>query len=55
MFQNELPYDPPDQAACRHDGVGGYAAHEVADPVRHHEGWGLGRYRFFSADPTPAR
>jgi len=52
MFQNELPYDPPDQAAYRHDGVNGYAAYKVGAAVRHHEGWGLGSYCFFNVDPT---
>jgi hypothetical protein len=52
MFQNELPYDPPNQAAYRHGGVNGYAAYKVGDSVRHHEGWGLGSYCFFNVDPT---
>ncbi|MGN6301940.1 MAG: adenylyl cyclase, partial [Angustibacter sp.] len=33
FFQNELPYDAPDQAAWQHDGVLGYAAYKVADSV----------------------
>jgi hypothetical protein len=33
MFQNELPYDPPNQAAWQHDGVLGWAAYKVADSV----------------------
>ncbi|MFJ5612602.1 coagulation factor 5/8 type domain-containing protein [Streptomyces sp. NPDC093221] len=52
MFQNELPYDPPNQAAYGHHGVAGWAAYKVADSVRHHEGWGLGSYCFFNVDPT---
>jgi hypothetical protein len=52
MFQNEMPYDPPDQAAWRHDGINGYAAYKVADSVRTHEGWGLGSYCNFNVDPT---
>lgn len=52
MFQNELPYDPPNQAAYRHHGVDGYPAYKVGDPVRHHEAWGLGSYCFFNVDPT---
>jgi hypothetical protein len=52
MFQNELPYDPPNQAAYGHDGVLGWAAYKVADSVRTHEGWGLGSYCFFNVDPT---
>ena len=52
MFQNEMPYDPPDQAAWQHDGVLGFAAYKVADSVRTHEGWGLGSYCFFNVNPT---
>ena len=32
LFQNELPYDPPNQAAWRHDGVLGWAALQGRDP-----------------------
>jgi hypothetical protein len=52
MFQNEMPYDPPNQAAWQHDGVLGFAAYKVADSVTTHEGWGLGSYCFFNVDPT---
>src|SRR5579864_5131929 len=52
MFQNEMPYDPPNQAAWQHDGVLGFAAYKVADSVKTHEGWGLGSYCFFNVDPT---
>ena len=48
MFQNEMPYDPPNQAAWQHDGVLGWAAYKVADSVKTHEGWGLGSYCFFN-------
>ena len=52
MFQNEMPYDPPNQAAWEQDGILGYAAYKVADSVTTHEGWGLGSYCFFNVDPT---
>jgi hypothetical protein len=52
MFQNEMPYDPPNQAAWQHDGVLGFAAYKVADSVQTHEGWGLGSYCFFNVNPT---
>ena len=52
MFQNELPYDPPNQAAWQHDGVLGWAAYKVAPWVKTHEGWGLGSYCFLNVDPT---
>jgi hypothetical protein len=48
FFQNEMPYDPPSQAAWMHDGVNGYAAYKVADAVKSHEAWGLGSYSFFN-------
>jgi hypothetical protein len=47
FFQNEMPYDPPSQAAWMHDGVDGYAAYKVADSVQTHQGWGMGSYCFF--------
>ncbi len=52
FFQNEMPYDPPNQAAWSHDGVNGYAAYKIADAVKNHEGWGLGSYCFFNVNPT---
>ncbi|MEY9951543.1 adenylyl cyclase [Leifsonia sp. EB34] len=52
FFQNELPYDAPDQAAWQHDGVDGYAAYKVADTVQTHEAWGLGSYIYTNVDPT---
>src|SRR6266496_1909781 len=52
FFQNEMPYDPPNQAAWMHDGVNGYAAYKVADSVATHEAWGLGSYCFFNANPS---
>ena len=55
MFQNEMPYDPPNQAAWQHDGVLGCAAYKVADSVKTHEAWGLGSYCFFNVDPDDPR
>jgi len=52
MFQNEMPYDPPTQAAWSHDGIKGWAAIKVADSVQTFEGWGLGSYCFFNVNPT---
>ena len=52
FFQNEMPYDPPNQAAWMHDGVNGFAAYKVADSVTTHEAWGLGSYCFFNVDPS---
>jgi len=52
FFQNEMPYDPPNQAAWTHDGVNGFAAYKIADSVKTHEAWGLGSYCFFNVDPS---
>jgi len=52
FFQNELPYDPPNQAAWQHDGVLGWAAYKVSDRVRTHELWGGGSYIFTNVDPS---
>jgi hypothetical protein len=43
FFQNEMPYDPPSQAAWMHDGINGWAAYKVADSVHTHQGWGAGK------------
>jgi hypothetical protein len=52
MFQNELPYDPPSQAAYMNGTTRGYAAYKVANSVTTHEAWGLGSYSYFNVDPT---
>ncbi len=52
FFQNEMPYDPPGQAAWTDGSRNGYAAYQVADTVTSHEAWGLGSYCLFQADPT---
>jgi hypothetical protein len=51
FLQNEMPYDPPSQAAWR-AGAKGYAAYKVANTVKTHEAWGLGSYCFFQANPS---
>jgi hypothetical protein len=52
FFQNELPYDAPNQAAWQHDGILGWAAYKVADNVTTNELWGGGSYIFTNVDPT---
>ncbi|HET9142012.1 MAG TPA: discoidin domain-containing protein [Actinophytocola sp.] len=52
FFQNEHPYDPPNQAAWMNGSTRGYAAYKVADSVTTHEAWGLGSYCYFNADPS---
>ncbi|XXY49093.1 discoidin domain-containing protein [Sorangium sp. So ce269] len=51
FFQNEMPYDPPTQAAWR-SGANGYAAYKVADNVTTHEAWGVGSYCYFNVNPS---
>lgn len=49
FFQNELPYDPPSQAAWRSaPGHEGYPALRVASSVKHFRGTGMGSYSFFN-------
>ncbi len=52
FFQNELPYDPPNQAAYMNGATRGYAAYKVANNVTSHEAWGVGSYCYFNVDPT---
>jgi F5/8 type C domain len=52
FFQNELPYDPPNQAAYMNGSIRGYAAYKVADGVTTHEAWGVGSYCYFNVDPS---
>src|SRR6516164_7382764 len=49
FFQNEMPYDPPSQAAwMAAPGVDGWAAFKVADTVTSFSGYGMGSYSFFN-------
>lgn len=48
MFQNEIPYDVPDQTSWMNGDIKGYAAYKVADHVQVHNGYGLGSYSFFN-------
>jgi hypothetical protein len=48
FFQNEMPYDPPSQAAWSHDGVDGWAAFKVSSEVDSFSGYGMGSYSFFN-------
>ncbi|HEV7627426.1 MAG TPA: coagulation factor 5/8 type domain-containing protein, partial [Streptomyces sp.] len=50
FFQNEMPYDPPDQASWMNGETRGYAAYKVADSVTDHKAWGLGSYCFFNVN-----
>ncbi|WP_443071224.1 chitobiase/beta-hexosaminidase C-terminal domain-containing protein [Streptomyces sp. NBC_01476] len=53
FFQNEMPYDPPNQAAWMSSAsVNGYAAYKVGANVTTHEAWGLGSYCYFNVNPA---
>ncbi|MYY02413.1 MULTISPECIES: RICIN domain-containing protein [unclassified Streptomyces] len=52
FFQNELPYDPPNQAAWKNGNTNGYPAYKVGDSVTSHEAWGLGSYAYFNVNPS---
>ncbi|TDU87213.1 ricin-type beta-trefoil lectin protein [Kribbella voronezhensis] len=52
FYQNEMPYDPPNQFAWMNGSTRGYAAYKVADSVTTHEAWGLGSYCVFNDDPS---
>ena len=44
MYQSELPYDIPSQAAWNEAGSYGYTDYKVASDVKSHEGYGIGIY-----------
>jgi hypothetical protein len=53
FFQNELPYDPPNQASWSSGGGNlGWAAYKVANSVTTHEAWGVGVYCFFNVNQS---
>src|ERR1017187_3173966 len=52
FFQNEMPYDPPNQAAWMNGTQNGYPAIAVANNVTSFGGWGLGSYCYFNVNPA---
>jgi len=49
FLQNEMPYDPPSQAAWMEaPGVDGWAAFKVTNNVTSFKGYGMGSYSFFN-------
>ncbi|MFC1443416.1 RICIN domain-containing protein [Streptacidiphilus sp. N1-10] len=52
FLQNELPYDPPNQASWMNGSTNGYAAYKVAAGVTSHEAWGLGVYCYFNVNSS---
>ncbi|MFI5609454.1 RICIN domain-containing protein [Amycolatopsis sp. NPDC051903] len=54
FFQNEMPYDVPNQAAWMNGSTQGFSAYQVGPNVTSHEAWGLGSYCFFNTNPSVA-
>ena len=52
FFQNENPYDPPNQAAWKNGSLNGYAAYKVGSGVTSHEAWGMASYCYFNVNPA---
>ena len=52
FFQNEMPYDAPDQAAWNDHGRPGYPGYRVADSVKTHVAYGLGSYIYTNVNPS---
>src|SRR4030095_822959 len=48
FFQNELPYEAPDQPSWMNDSSYGWASYKVADGVANHESYGMGCYAVFT-------
>nr|WP_245743554.1 RICIN domain-containing protein [Lentzea fradiae] len=57
FYQNEMPYEAPNQAAWMNGSTRGYAAYKVANHVTTHEAWGLGSYIYmrYNASVTADR
>lgn len=51
FYQNEMPYDPPNQA-WMNGSTQGYSAYKVANSVTSHQAYGLGSYCYFNVDPS---
>ncbi|PIB04321.1 RICIN domain-containing protein, partial [Streptomyces sp. HG99] len=52
FYQNEMPYDPPNQSSWMNGSTRGYDAYKVSPSVTSHEAWGLGSYCFFNVNPS---
>ncbi|GAA3860759.1 RICIN domain-containing protein [Streptomyces sp. NPDC002387] len=52
FYQNEMPYDPPNQSAWMNGSTQGYAAYKVAGSVTSHQAYGLGSYCYFNVNPS---
>ncbi|MFE9987420.1 RICIN domain-containing protein [Streptomyces sp. NPDC005381] len=54
FYQNEMPYDPPNQAAWMNGSAQGYAAYKVAPSVTSHQVYGFGSYCYFNVNSSVA-
>ncbi|WP_406836040.1 RICIN domain-containing protein [Streptomyces sp. AHU1] len=54
FYQNEMPYDPPNQASWTNGSTQGYAAYKVANSVTSHQVYGFGSYCYFNVNPAVA-
>ena len=52
FYQNEMPYDPPNQAAWMNGATRGLRRVQGGRPVTSHEAWGLGSYCYFNTNPA---
>ena len=52
FFQNEMPYDPPNQAAWMNGSSNGFASYEVGPNVTSHTAYGLASYCFFNVNKS---
>jgi hypothetical protein len=52
LYQSELAYDPPDQAAWSDGDRLGFASYRVGNSVTQHRAWGVGVYSYNNVDPT---
>jgi hypothetical protein len=52
FYQNEFPYEMPNQAAWMNGTTRGYAAYKVTDSVQTHTAIGLGSYCVFTLDES---
>ena len=50
FYQNEMPYDVPEQSEWMNGTTKGFAAYAVAPSVTRHEAWGLGSYCFLNRE-----
>ncbi len=52
FFQNEMPYDPPNQAAWMNGSSDGFASYEVGPAVTSHQAYGMGSYCYFNVNKS---